>query len=134
MINILEFIDSLLPQNLLDIYFLELPKGKSGVLIEETGINGQIHSFKGFDGVISSNIQFFARVAPTDGKYKEIERLLKRFYMVVKDNEGVEQDGVKLLYVDEFRMTPIMRDEQHNYVFSLTFPITYKESDLNGIK
>ena len=129
MSNILEFIDALLPQDKINIHYLELPQDEMGMLIEETSINGKIHSFAGYDGVISSLIQFYVRVEPKNNKYKEINALLKSFYKIVKNNKGLEVENIKLLHVGEFNLSPAMRDEKNNYVFSLMFPIIYKEME-----
>ena len=132
--NILELIDSILPQNDIPIYFVDFPDSAFGLLIDESGVVGEINSFNGFDGVISSVIQFFVRVEPKNGKYREIERLLRRFYKIVQENKGIETNGVKLLYVGEFNLTPAIRDEKNNFVWSLSFPIIYKERDFDGIE
>lgn len=128
MANIIELIDSLLPQDKLDIYYLELPQDKSGMLIEETGVNGTITSFSGYDGVISSRIQFYVRADKKTIKYKYMDMLIKDFYKVVQSNVGCEKDNIKLLYVGEFTYTPNIRDEKGNYIFSLIFPVIYKEN------
>lgn len=127
MANIIELIDSLLSQDKIDIYYLELPDSVDGMLIEETGIRGRINSFKGYDGVISSTIQFYIRVKPQGNKYKEMTKLLKDFYKTVNDNLGYEYQGIKLLYVSEFDLTAGLRDNKNNYIFSLLFPVIYKE-------
>lgn len=129
MSNIIEFIDSLLPQNLIPISYLNLPPNGLGMLIEETGIRGQSHSFKGYDGVISSTIQFYVKAAPSDGRYKEIEALLKRFYKIVQSNKGLEKGNIQLLFVEPYELTTNMRDEKNNYVFSMLFSVIYKEME-----
>ena len=127
MANIIELVDSLLPQDKIDIFYLELPDGKSGLLIEETGVNGSITSFQGYDGVISSRIQFYIRADKKSGKYADLDVLIKDFYKIVQSKMGYEKDNIKLLYVGEFTYTPNQRDEKGNYVFSLIFPVIYKE-------
>ena len=126
--NILELIDGFLPQDQLPISFLSLPQNGYGMLIEETGANGVIGSFKGYDGVISSTIQFYVKVEPISGKYNEINGLLKRFYRLVQDGIGVEKEQIKLLYVGEFNLVNF-RDAKNNYIFSMTFPVIYKEME-----
>lgn len=128
MANIIELVDSLLPQDKIDIFYLELPDGKSGMLIEETGVNGTITSFDGYKGEISSRIQFYVRADKKTIKYKYMDMLIKDFYKVVQSNVGCEKDNIKLLYVGEFTYTPNMRDEKGNYIFSLIFPVIYKEN------
>lgn len=128
MANIIELVDSLLPQNKVDIFYLELPEGKSGMLIEETGVSGSITSFKGYDGVISSTIQFYIRVDKKSGNYQNFDILIKDFYRLVQSKMGYEKDNIKLLYVGEFTYTPNQRDEKGNYIFSLLFPVIYKEN------
>lgn len=127
MANIIELVDSLLPQDKIDIFYLELPDGKFGMLIEETGVSGSITSFKGYDGVISSRIQFYIRADKKSGKYANLDVLIKDFYKLVQSKMGYEKDNIKLLYVGEFTYTPNMRDERGNYLFSLIFPVKYKE-------
>lgn len=129
MANIIELIDSFLPQDIVPIYYLSLPQNTTGMLIEETGIVGEIHSFKGYDGVISSTIQFYVVVDPKNKKYSEITSILKSFYKKVQEKMGTEQESIKLLYVGSFNMTPNLRDDANNYVFSLTFPVIYKEME-----
>lgn len=125
--NIVELIDSLLPQDKIKIYFLELPDKVEGMLIEETDATGSITSFNGYDGVISSRIQFYIRVSAIGGKYKEMSKLIKDFYVIVQRKMDYEYDGVKLLYVGEFDLTAGFKDEKGNYIFSLMFPVIYKE-------
>lgn len=127
MANIIELVDSLLPQDKIDIFYLELPDGKFGMLIEETGVSGSITSFKGYDGVISSRIQFYIRADKKSGKYANLDVLIKDFYKLVQSKMGYEKDNIKLLYVGEFTYTPNQRDEKGNYLFSLIFPVIYKE-------
>ena len=129
MSNIIEFIDSLLPQDLIPISYLELPPDGFGMLIEETGIRGQAYSFNGYDGVISSTIQFYVKTAPYDGRYKEIVALLKRFFKVVQSNKGLEKGNIKLLFVEPYELTTNLRDEKNNYVFSMLFSVIYKEME-----
>ena len=129
MSNIIEFIDSLLPQDRIPIFYLSIPDKTDGLLIEETGIRGQVNSFAGYKGVISSTIQLYVRCEPTSNKYKEINALLKEFYKIISSNKGLEKDGIKLLYVDQFNLTTNMRDERHNYIFSLMFSVIYKEME-----
>lgn len=126
--NILELIDGFLPQDILPISFLSLPQNGIGMLIEETGTRGVISSFNGYDGVISSTIQFYVRVEPTSGRYKEIDKILKQFYKLVQSGVGVEKEQIKLLYVGEFNLVN-MRDGKNNYIFSMTFPVIYKEME-----
>lgn len=128
MANIIELVDSLLPQDKINIFYLELPEGKAGMLIEETGVNGSITSFKGYDGVISSTIQFYIRVDKKSGNYGNYDALIKDFYKLVQSKVGCEKDNIKLLYVGEFTYTPNLRDEKGNYIFSLLFPVIYKEN------
>lgn len=127
MANVIELVDSLLPQDKIDIFYLELPDGKSGMLIEETGVSGSITSFKGYDGVISSRIQFYIRADKKSCKYADLDILIKDFYKLVQSKMGYEKDNIKLLYVGEFTYTPNQRDEKGNYIFSLIFPVIYKE-------
>lgn len=125
--NILEYIDNILPQDQIDIHFLALPEGAEGLLIEEYGVNGRITNFNGFEGVTSSRIQFYARLKPNTNTYKTITSLLKSFYKLVQEQKGQTQENIKLLWVGEFSLTPAMRDEKNNYIFSLDFPVIYKE-------
>lgn len=127
--NIIELIDSFLPQDIVPIYYLSLPQDTTGMLIEETGIVGEINSFKGYDGVISSTIQLYAVVNPKDKTYTKMMSILKGFYKIIQEKVGTEQEKLKLLYVGSFNMTPNLRDDANNYVFSLTFPVIYKESE-----
>lgn len=127
MSNIVEYIDALLPQDILPISYLTLPENTDGMLIEETGAIGRIDSFQGFDNVISSNIQFYARISPKSGKYKEIGGLLKQFYKKVQESKGVERDGIRLLWCDTFTLNQNIRDSQNNYIFSMIFNVIYKE-------
>lgn len=126
MANIIELIDSVLPQDKIEIFYLELPEGKSGMLIEETGVSGNITSFDGYIGEISSRIQFYIRVDKKSGNYSNFDTLIKEFYKIVQSKVGYEKDNIELLYVDEFTYTPNQRDEKGNYIFSLIFPIIYK--------
>lgn len=126
--NILELIDGFLPQDQIPISFLSLPHNGYGMLIEETGATGVIGSFNGYDGVISSTIQFYVKVEPTSGKYNEINGLLKRFFRLVQSGIGIEKEQIKLLYVGEFNLVN-MRDTKNNYIFSMTFPVIYKEME-----
>lgn len=129
MANIIELIDSFLPQDIVPIYYLSLPQNTTGMLIEETGIVGEIHSFKGYDGVISSIIQFYSVIDPKDKKYTEMTAILRGFYKKVQEKVGAKKENIKLLYVGSFNMVSNLRDKNNNYIFSLTFPIIYKESE-----
>lgn len=125
--NIIEYIKALLPTEI-PLYLNEIPLGEFGLLIEETGIRGRIASFKGYDGVIQSTIQFYIRAAKGQGSYIENTQRLKDYFKIVQSNKGLEVDGIKLLWVDGFELAHF-KDDKNNPCYSLLFQIIYKESE-----
>ena len=105
-----------------------MPLDSYGLLIEETGTRGRIASFKGYDGVIQSTIQFYIRAERKQGAYVGNTKTLKDYFKTVQENKGLEVDGIKLLWVEGFDLETF-KDEKGNPCYSLLFQIIYKESE-----
>ena len=114
MANIIELIDSFLPQDIVPIYYLSLPQNTTGMLIEETGIVGEIHSFKGYDGVISSIIQFYSVIDPKDKKYTEMTAILRGFYKKVQEKVGAKKENINYNEAEEIPITSMINPTWKN--------------------
>lgn len=123
--NVIEYIKSLLPTSI-PTHLNEIPLGEFGLLIEETGINGRIDSFKGYDGVVQSTIQLYIRANRAKGSYIENMTRLKEYYKIIQANKGKEIENIRLLWVGNFTLTSL-KDDKNNPCFSMLFPIIYKE-------
>jgi hypothetical protein len=127
--NIIEVIDSILPQDQITITFLEFPFEGDCLFIEETTIRGKITNFKGFDGLTTSNIQLFVRKKAKSNAYVGIITMLKGFFKLLKANEGKTFDNYEILYVDEFTISAPYKNKDGNYIISMDFPLIYKERE-----
>lgn len=125
--NILEFISEILPEFSYNVYFNEIPEGKAGLVISESSLSSSITSFAGWTGVVNSRIQLYLRAEKKEG-FTTLDSLMRRLYKEIKASEGIEKGGIKLLYIDEFSYIPNVRDEKGNYIFSMYFPVIYKEN------
>lgn len=124
--SIEEAIDSLLPQNLIDIVYVDLPPKGDVLLIEESRASGQIEELQGYDGLIESNVQFYIRKKATSGATVGVRQLLEQFYMLVYDKVGQEVGNYYIDNVSSFEISSSMRDKDDNLIQSLDFSIRYK--------
>jgi hypothetical protein len=124
--SIEEVIDSLLPQNLIDIVYVDLSKDGDVLLIEESRATGKIEELQGYDGLIESNVQFYIRKKATSGATVGVRQLLEQFYMLVYDKVGQEVGNYYIDNVSSFEISSSMRDKDDNLIQSLDFSIRYK--------
>lgn len=120
-----EVIDSLLPQNLIDIVYVDLPSTGDCLLIEESRATGQIEELQGYDGLIESNIQFYIRKKATAGATVGIRQLLEQFYMFVYDKAGQYVGNYYIDNVSNFEISSSMRDKDNYLIVSMDFGIRY---------
>lgn len=125
--NIVEYIKDLLPTSI-PLYLKEIPLDKYGMLIEETGINGRVDSFDGYNGVIQSTIQLYIRTAKGQDSYIENTKLLKSNYKTIQKSRGKQVDCIRLIWVGGFNLSSF-KDNKNNQCYSIMFPVIYKEME-----
>jgi hypothetical protein len=124
--SIEEVIDCLLPQDRIDIVYVDLPDKGDILLIEESGATGQLEVLEGYEGVIESNIQFYVKKAIVQGTTVGIRQLLEEFYWLVYEQIGQTVGNYYIDNVSMFEISSSMRDKDKNIIQSLDFRIKYK--------
>lgn len=121
-----EVIDSLLPQDVIDIRHKDMPENGDILLIEESSINGKIEVLEGYQGLIESNIQFYVRKRAVKGSTVAVRQLLEQFYGLVYENIGQTVGNYYIDNVSMFEISSSMRDKDNNLIQSLDFSIRYQ--------
>ena len=124
--SIEEVIDSLLPQDKIDIVYSDMPDRTDMLLIEETRAEGQLEVLEGYQGLIESNIQFYVKKASVQGSTVGVRQLLEEFYWLVYNKIGENIGNYYIDNVSMFEISSSMRDKNNNIVQSLDFRIRYK--------
>lgn len=121
-----EVIDSLLPQDRIDIVYSDMPDMTNMLLIEETRAEGQLEILEGYEGVIESNIQFYVKKEAVQGATVGIRQMLEEFYGLVYEQIGKTVGNYSIENVSMFEISPTMRDKDNNVIQSLDFRIRYR--------